>query len=573
MALKVGELYAVLKLKTDEFTAGLRTSEKGVSGLSSSMGKLFGVMGGAYAIKKAGDFIWSTAESASNLAEATNKVNVVFGESAKAVLEFGASSSKSMGQANSQALEAAGTFGNLMVSMGFAEGQAADMSMQMVRLASDLASFNNTGIDEALTALRSGLVGETEPMKRFGVAMNQASLEAKALAMGIWDGNGALNAQQKMMAAYELIMADTTTAQGDFINTSDGMANSLKIASAEWENAKAAMGEEFMPIITQGAQYLADHAEGIGQGLTTIGKGFAYMAESASEAANWWSGLFTGATRREHEDQILELKQTSYSLGVDIGDAINEGLRAGEDPATVIEELLGGIDLSNVQEIISDGPYDWQTIDSNARTAAEAVVQVFTGTSLDEFGLQEERMTQAVLRMLAADPTATAQDVTDLFLEYAGYGVDEGKPGMWGKIDDLFRTDTTLAGRANAQKVIEAAEENLEAAKARMHSLISSLFSWGGGGAWQGGGVSFTPHAADGGILSGPSSGYLAVLHGTEEVRPLGGSSSTVSKQPLGSGGGIDLSGATININQGAISDMGSLVNSIQSAARLGRTA
>lgn len=187
--------------------------------------------------------------AASSLNEAQNKVNVVFGESSDVILKWGENAAESIGQSERQALSAAGTFGNLFVSMGMADDVSADMSVSLVNLASDLASFNDIDPTEALDALRSGLVGETEPMRRLGVNMNEATLRAKALEMGL-DATGAtLDPLVKAQAAYALIMEQTATAQGDFARTSDEVANASRGVKADAEDMAASFGEELLPVV------------------------------------------------------------------------------------------------------------------------------------------------------------------------------------------------------------------------------------------------------------------------------------------------------------------------------------
>lgn len=196
-------------------------------------------------------------DAASSLQESTSKVNAVFGSQSAELEAWSMTSATAFGQSRQQALEAAGTYGNLFQAFGIGRDKAAEMSMSLTELAADLASFNNTSIDDALEALRSGLSGETEPLKRFGVALTDDRLKAEALAQGIYDGKGVLDAAQKSQAAYALILRDTTLAQGDFARTSDGLANSQRIAQAELQNTLATIGQDLIPVVTNGAQVFA----------------------------------------------------------------------------------------------------------------------------------------------------------------------------------------------------------------------------------------------------------------------------------------------------------------------------
>jgi hypothetical protein len=110
-----------------------------------------------------------------------------------------------------------------------------------------LASFYNTNADEAITAIGAALRGESEPIRRFGVLLNDSTLKAKAMEMGLYSGKGALDLQAKSLAAYEVILDQTTDAQGDFARTSDGLAGQQKILAAQMENLKTSLGTSLLP--------------------------------------------------------------------------------------------------------------------------------------------------------------------------------------------------------------------------------------------------------------------------------------------------------------------------------------
>jgi hypothetical protein len=201
----------------------------------------------------------------------------VFGENAASVMEFGEKSASALGIGSQKALEAAGTYGNLFQALGVGRPAATEMSTSLVQLAADLASFNNTSIDDALNALRSGLSGETEPLKRFGVALNEVTLKNKAMAMGFGEIKGVMDPAIKAQVTYALVMEQTSLAQGDYARTADGTANTMKSLQAEFENAKVAIGEILMPafkailavlkllvpVITAITKYFKDNADAI----------------------------------------------------------------------------------------------------------------------------------------------------------------------------------------------------------------------------------------------------------------------------------------------------------------------
>lgn len=186
--------------------------------------------------------------AASDMEESLSKVGVVFGENADDIVAWSESSATSMGQSQQAALEAVGTYGNLLTAIGVNDDQAVEMSKTFVQLAGDLASFNNASPEETLLALRSALSGEFEPMKRFGVALNQAAIEQQALKMGLIETKDELTPAIKAQAGYALILEQTQTAQGDFVRTADGLANSQRILSAQFQDTAASIGEQLLPI-------------------------------------------------------------------------------------------------------------------------------------------------------------------------------------------------------------------------------------------------------------------------------------------------------------------------------------
>ena len=231
---------------------------------------------------------------ASNLEESQSKVNVVFGASAKVVNDFAETSARSFGITKQAALEATGTFGNLLQAFGTGKGQAAEMSTTLIGLAADLASFNNTGIEDAIQALRSGLSGETEPLKRFGVAINDVRLKEEARTLGLYDGKGALDINAKTQAAYALILKDTSLAQGDFERTSGGFANQMRILKASLSDAATELGTVLLPYFKTFVTFVNDNiVPGVLAFANTIGEKGLVPALAAGVAAMGEFGITT----------------------------------------------------------------------------------------------------------------------------------------------------------------------------------------------------------------------------------------------------------------------------------------
>jgi phage-related protein len=263
------------------------------SGVRSALGGVAKVVGAVFAASKAKDFVADIIGSASDLNENISKVTAVFGkENLASIQTFGSAAATAIGQSRNQALGAVGTFGNLLTAMGLSSDSALTMSTGMTALASDLASFNNTSVDDALLALRSGLTGETEPLKRFGVNLNEATLKQKAMEMGLYDGKGALDAGAKAQASFALIMEQTTTAQGDFARTSDGLANKQRILGAQFDNVKAQLGSALLPAAIAVTSFFADN----------MGPAFEKVQEIGGRVVEWIRHF--AETWRDHLPEI-----------------------------------------------------------------------------------------------------------------------------------------------------------------------------------------------------------------------------------------------------------------------------
>ena len=219
----------------------------GFGSVAGQIGKMTASLTAAYAavqgFREAFLFVGDAIKLASDLGETTTKVGVIFGNNAQEIQSWARTTSTSFGQTTQQAMDAAATFAIFGKAAGLSGGQLVGFSKNLVGLSADFASFYNTSPEEAITAIGAALRGESEPIRKFGVLLDDATLKAEAMKLGLYDGTGALDAQTKSLAAYNAILSQSTDAQGDFERTSDGLANQTRILSAEFTNLKTALGE------------------------------------------------------------------------------------------------------------------------------------------------------------------------------------------------------------------------------------------------------------------------------------------------------------------------------------------
>lgn len=244
----VKEMKAESDKSTKSMASGWNTAKSAVAGFAGVFAAyqiVSIVKGTAFAIN-------DLSNAASDLNETISKGNEIFGLSARQLDDWSKSASKTFGQSRVQALDAAATFGIFGKSAGLSGNDLTDFSKKFTELASDLASFHNASPEEAIISIGSALRGEAEPIRRFGVLLDDASLREIAFREGlIKTTKNALTPQQKVLAASKLIFEQTADAQGDFARTADGLANTQRTYTAEIEAARIEIGEQLMPIMKQ----------------------------------------------------------------------------------------------------------------------------------------------------------------------------------------------------------------------------------------------------------------------------------------------------------------------------------
>lgn len=188
---------------------------------------------------------------ASDLGEVQNVVDTTFGKNAESIDKFAKSAASAYGLSELAAKQYTGTLGAMLKSMGLTDGNVLSMSKDMVGLAGDMASFYNLDTAEAFEKIRSGISGETEPLKQLGINMSVVNLQAFAAASGVKKTYNSMTQGEQAILRYKYLMKVTADAQGDFAKTSDGFANQQRILQLNVENLKAALGQKLLPTVTQ----------------------------------------------------------------------------------------------------------------------------------------------------------------------------------------------------------------------------------------------------------------------------------------------------------------------------------
>lgn len=188
-------------------------------------------------------------QAASDLEEVQNVVDVTFGDGAAKIESWSKTAGAQFGLTETQAKRFTSTLGAMAKSAGLSGNQIVDMSTDLAGLAADMASFYNLDFDTAFQKIRSGISGETEPLKQLGINMSVANLNAFALQQGLEKTFEQMSQGEQTMLRYQYIMNATADAQGDFARTSDGYANSVRKFETNITAIKTALGQTFLGIV------------------------------------------------------------------------------------------------------------------------------------------------------------------------------------------------------------------------------------------------------------------------------------------------------------------------------------
>lgn len=278
-------------------------SGKSTNMVSAAFGKLGKLAAGAFAVTKLVQFGKESINLASDLQEVQNVVDVTFGKSSAKINDFASNAITQYGLSELSAKQYASTMGAMLKSMGLSEQATVGMSQAITGLAGDMASFYNLKSDEAFSKIRSGISGETEPLKQLGINMSVANMEAFALSQGITKSYQSMTQSEQALLRYNYLLNTTKDAQGDFSRTSDSWANQTRILSEQFNVLKSTLGSAFMTMLTPvvrmlntlisklqvAAAYFKSFVEsitGVKSGTDDTSSGMSSLADSATEAGD-----------------------------------------------------------------------------------------------------------------------------------------------------------------------------------------------------------------------------------------------------------------------------------------------
>ena len=321
------------------------------STVSTTATKIAKAIGSAFVTKQIIEFGKAAIGVASDLNEVQNVVDTTFGtEGAIKVNEWARNAAEAFGESELQAKQFTSTLGAMFKSMGVGQADMEEMSMSLAGLAGDMASFYNLDPTEAFEKLRSGISGETEPLKQLGINMSVVNLEAFAMAEGITKSYQEMTQAEQATLRYQYIMSATADAQGDFADTSDSLANQQRILQLEIQTLAAEIGQDLMPIAQEILTIARDGIQWISENKGAL-EGLAAAAGVAATAYGVWRA--TLKAEELYDKAAAGIKGITAAInGAEAAGGLTSALSGAGTAATGMgTTLLGAL-----------GPAGWATV-------------------------------------------------------------------------------------------------------------------------------------------------------------------------------------------------------------------
>lgn len=477
---------------------------KGVDSLNTaaaSAGNIMKGLLGADLFKAAGEQLLGFAKKgiqlASDLEEVQNVVDVTFGDGAAEINQFAKEASASFGLTELQAKQFSGTIGAMVKSMGLTETQALDMSTSLVGLAGDMASFYNLDHEEAFNKIRSGIAGETEPLKQLGINMSVANLEAYALTKGIKKAYDEMSEAEKVQLRYGYIMEQTTDAQGDFVRTQDSYANQVRTLQNNLDTLGANVGSLLVPALSGAVGWLNDLFNGPATDETTAKINEAINAlETMDQDVQGIKNDYAAQAIKirvdytEAQNLTEELFALKEELDMGFGDRTLKLGMSGDDVTALQNQLasLGyAVDLANEVGVFGDTTQAaLMKYQEDMGLAVDGIAGVNTYASLAAGNTK--RLADKTSELVALYPeleqyvgedgvlTLEQQEVDKLIASYHELAITKAMQGKVAGLEaEYIENAATLKTLEGERKLIEKEKAALEDAKVERDAAFAAV--------------------------------------------------------------------------------------------------
>ena len=372
------DIQADIDLDSSGFRKGLQKSKAGVKRFSDSAIGMFARVGAAFA---GIGLVKSIVSLGTAAAETASKFKAVFGPAAADMNDKVKELRKTIPSTTAEMQDALATFAAMAKAFGLNTKAAGMFSVEMVKIAGDIASFHNLPIEEAFTKIRSAISGEFEPMKQLGIVINEARIKQEGLNIGINEGTKQLSAAQKALIVQSILIKDLGDANGDAAATADSAANRIKFLQKELIETGTTIGVTALPAILSLTEGLAEMLKLTKQAADLVGTkvGEAIFGVTDETLAKREKAISQYQAEKQAIKELTEQGKL-YKQGLFEGTLWTKGLSEKlEENKRLIEERKNEIlKASVVEEVAADKKTkaDEEAIKKSKDTQAELEKQI-----------------------------------------------------------------------------------------------------------------------------------------------------------------------------------------------------
>lgn len=409
---RVSSVSTSLSRSFNTMSSSAKTAKTHTLSLASAIGKLYAKY---WLFLRAFRILKEAIDISSDLTEVQNVVDVTFGNMKQKVEDFASVSIEDFGMSELTAKQIASRFQAMGTAMGFTQEKMSDMSIGLTKLAADMASFYNVEQSDVAKSLESVFTGQTRPLRTYGLDLTQATLKEWAMKQGLDANIESMSQAEKTLLRYQYVMANTTSAQGDFARTADTWHNSVVRLKESFKVFGSIVGDILINVLKPFVNALNNVLQKVIQFTKTVanalGKIFGWKLEiSDTGITNDIEDISAGA--EETEDNLggaadNAKKLSDYVLGIDELNIISpdDASGAADDLSGALDDLsdmdgAGDIDLVKTESLFDNFKSDIDTLFELGRYISDALADMLESIDWDSIYQKAENFGTGLAQFL-----------------------------------------------------------------------------------------------------------------------------------------------------------------------------
>ena len=251
------DLRVQMSLDSSQFNSGIEQASSKVGSLKGKMSEIGQGLKdvgtkmaatGVAMVASVGGIVAKGAEWSASV-ESTQFLYNNLDKTVQKSISTNAKSAKSLGMTEQQYKKNATTIATYYKNMGLAGEESAKLSQNTMTLSADLAAVADVPVDEALRDVKSALMGNYEAVDKYGVSLSANALENSEYVKSLGKKWNQLSENEKMMAAYNEITRQSSSAQGLAKQEASSFGMQMKLLKESIGETVGQLGSALLPIL------------------------------------------------------------------------------------------------------------------------------------------------------------------------------------------------------------------------------------------------------------------------------------------------------------------------------------